>query len=180
MGASDTVDKSRKYTIAIYIFSVVLIGIIAALFFMPQYDGDVGFDKTILPLLNAIFNVFTFSFLVLSLYAIKKKKIAMHRNFVFAAFVTTFFFLICYVTYHFLSEPAVFGGSSTMRAIYLFVLISHILLAILNVPLALITVFMGLTMKVERHRRIARWTMPIWLYVSFTGVIVYLLISPYY
>ncbi|WP_020615963.1 DUF420 domain-containing protein [Paenibacillus daejeonensis] len=172
--------KSRNYTLAIYIFSVVLIGAIAALFFLPQYDGDVGFDITILPLMNAIFNVFTFSFLMLSLFAIKKKNIKLHRNFVFAAFVTTFFFLICYVTYHFLTEPAVFGGSSVMRAIYLFVLISHILLAILNVPLALITVFKGLTMKVEQHRRIARWTMPIWLYVSGTGVIVYLLISPYY
>jgi len=170
----------RNYTPMITIFSIVLIGAIAVLFFLPQYDGELGFDITILPLLNAIFNCFTFSFLLISLFAIKKKNIGMHRNFIFAAFVSTAFFLVCYVTYHFLTEPAKFGGSDTLKYIYFFVLITHILLAIVNVPLALITVTRGLNMKIESHRRIARWTMPVWLYVSSTGVIVYLLISPYY
>lgn len=173
-------SKPRNLTPVITIFSIVLIGVIALLFFMPKYEGSVGFDVTILPLLNAIFNCFTFIFLLLALFAVKKRNIPLHRKWIYAAFTTTALFLVSYVTYHFLTEPTKFGGNEVLKYIYFFVLITHVLLAIVNVPLALITMARGLTMKVERHRKIARWTMPIWLYVSFTGVIVYVLISPYY
>ncbi len=175
-----TKDRTRTMNRFVYALSAVLIIIIAILFFLPGYEGEVPFDVTILPLLNAVFNVFTFSFLVLSLVAIKKKNIKVHRRFIFAAFTTTAFFLICYVMYHFLTEPAKFGGPDWLKGIYLFVLFTHIILAIVNVPLALLSVVRGLNMHIEAHRRIARWTMPVWLYVSFTGVVVYLLISPYY
>ncbi|MFB9751673.1 DUF420 domain-containing protein [Paenibacillus hodogayensis] len=164
----------------IVVFSIVLIGIIATLFFLPGYDGEIGFDVTIFPLLNAIFNCFTFVFLLVSLWAIKRKNIPLHRNFVLLAFVSTFFFLISYVIYHFLTEPAKFGGSPVVKIIYLFILATHVLLAIVNVPLALITATQGFAGRIKQHRRIARWTMPVWLYVSSTGVVVYLLISPYY
>ncbi|MBJ6363786.1 DUF420 domain-containing protein [Paenibacillus sp. GCM10012307] len=172
--------KTRSFTLPITIFSIVLIGTIALLFFLPAYDREVSFDVKILPMLNAIYNLFTFSFLVISLVAIKKRNINVHRNFILWAFVSTALFLITYVMYHFLTEPTPFGGSATMKMIYYFILISHVLLAIVNVPLALISVSHGFNMQIERHRKIARWTMPIWLYVSATGVIVYLLISPYY
>jgi len=173
-------NSSRNFMPLIAVFSIVLIGIIALLFFMPGYDGTLGFDVTIFPLLNAIFNGFTFSFLLISLYAIKKRNITMHRNFILCAFVTTALFLVSYVIYHYLTEPTLFGGPDALRYIYYFVLISHVLLAIVNVPLALISVVKGFTKQIEGHRKIARWTMPVWLYVSSTGVIVYLLISPYY
>jgi putative membrane protein len=84
------------------------------------------------------------------------------------------------VTYHYLTESTSYGGGGPLKYVYFFILITHILLAIVIVPLALITVTRGLNMQVEKHRKIARWTMPIWLYVSLTGVLVYLLISPYY
>ncbi|MDT9725040.1 DUF420 domain-containing protein [Xylanibacillus composti] len=181
MGSSKlTNGRTKAMNMFVYALSAVLIIIIAILFFLPGYEGEVPFDVTILPLMNAIFNVFTFSFLVLSLVAIKKKNIKVHRRFIFAAFTTTAFFLLCYVTYHFLTEPAKFGGPGWLKGIYLFVLFTHIVLAVVNVPLALLSVVRGLNMQVEAHRRIARWTMPVWLYVSFTGVMVYLLISPYY
>lgn len=173
-------NQKRNFTPVIIVFSIILIGIIATLFFLPQYEGTVGFDVTILPLLNAIFNCFTFVFLLLSLYAIKKKNIPRHRNFILMAFGTTALFLVCYVIYHFITEPTKFGGSEGLKYVYFFVLITHVLLAIVNVPLALITVTRGFNMQIARHRAIARWTMPIWLYVSSTGVLVYLLISPYY
>ncbi|MBD2846490.1 DUF420 domain-containing protein [Paenibacillus sp. IB182496] len=173
-------QKTRNFTPAIAVFSIILIGIIALLFFLPGHDGELGFDVTIFPLLNAIFNLFTFSFLVIALLAVKRRNIPLHRNFIMAAFVSTFFFLVSYVTYHYLTEPTLFGGPDWLRYIYYFVLISHVMMAIVNVPLALISIAHGFNMKIEKHRRIARWTMPVWLYVSSTGVIVYLLISPYY
>ncbi|MEK8127820.1 DUF420 domain-containing protein [Paenibacillus filicis] len=173
-------NKPRNFNGAITVFSLILIAIIACLFFLPAYQGNVGFDVTIFPLLNAIFNCFTFVFLVLSLIAIKKKNINVHRNWIFAAFGSTALFLISYVTYHFLTEPTKFGGPDWLKYTYFFVLITHVLLAIVNVPLALFTMASGLGRKIARHRKIARWTMPIWLYVSATGVLVYVLISPYY
>lgn len=172
--------QQKNYTPLIAILSVVLVAIIAVLFFLPAYDGEVHFDVTILPLLNAIFNCFTFIALVVALTAILKKNIRMHKAFIFAAFGSTTLFLISYVTYHYLTESTKYGGEGILRSIYFFVLLTHIVLAIVVVPLALMSVVRGLSMQVEKHRKIARWTMPIWLYVSFTGVVVYLMISPYY
>ncbi|MCY8819980.1 DUF420 domain-containing protein, partial [Bacillus atrophaeus] len=82
--------------------------------------------------------------------------------------------------YHAVAENTLYGGEGIMRSIYFFVLISHIFLSAVIVPLALFTLIRGFSMQVERHKKIARWTMPLWLYVSLTGVIVYLMISPYY
>lgn len=172
--------RSRNYTVPIAIISIVLIGAILLLTYLPGYEGEVGFDVKILPLMNAIFNTFTFLFLLLALIAIKKKNVNTHRKFIFAAFSTTTLFLFTYVAHHILSEPTSHGGPDWVRYIYLLVLLTHIVLAAAIVPLALITVVRGLNMDVERHRKIARWTMPLWLYVSATGVIVYLMISPYY
>lgn len=172
--------KEKNYTPLISILTVVLVGLIAVLFFLPAYDGEIGFDVKILPLLNAIFNSFTFIALLVALIAILKKNVQMHRAFIGAAFVSTTFFLVSYVAYHYLTESTSYGGEGALRSIYFFVLITHILLAIVIVPLALISAVRGLQMKVDKHRKIARWTMPIWLYVSFTGVVVYLMIAPYY
>ncbi|NIK76288.1 putative membrane protein [Paenibacillus castaneae] len=172
--------KEKNYTPLISILTVVLVGVIAVLFFLPAYDGEIGFDVTILPLLNAIFNSFTFISLCVAFVAILKKNVRMHRTFIGAAFVSTALFLVSYVAYHYLTESTPYGGEGALRSIYFFVLLTHILLAIVIVPLALISAVRGLQMKVDKHRKIARWTMPIWLYVSFTGVVVYLMISPYY
>jgi len=172
--------KQKNYTPFIIVLSVVIVALVAILFFLPAYDGEIGFEVTILPLLNAIFNSFTFIFLIVALVAIKRKNIKMHRSFIWCAFGSTTLFLLSYVTYHYLTESTSFGGEGIIKTIYLFILLTHILLAIAIVPLALISLARGLSMQVERHRKIARWTMPIWLYVSLTGVIVYLMISPYY
>lgn len=172
--------KQRNYTPLVVGLSIAINVLVAVLFFLPQYKGLDQFDLTFLPMLNAIFNSFTFVFLVMALYFIKQKNIVLHRRFIFAAFTTTALFLISYVTYHFLTESTPYGGAGAIRYVYFFFLLTHILLAITIVPLALITVARGLNMQVEKHRKIARWTMPLWLYVSATGVIVYMMISPYY
>ncbi|WP_054708882.1 DUF420 domain-containing protein [Bacillus sp. JCM 19041] len=162
------------------IISIVLIGAIGILAGLPGVDDFDLFDVTILPLMNAIFNTFTFLFLLGALIAILKRNVTVHRRFIYAAFVTTTFFLITYVAHHFLSESTAFGGSGFMMYFYYFILITHIVLAAAIVPLALTSVARAWNMENERHKKIARWTMPIWLYVSFTGVLVYILISPYY
>ncbi|MFB9326129.1 DUF420 domain-containing protein [Paenibacillus aurantiacus] len=175
-----TTGRTRNYAPLIVGLSIGINVLVAILFFLPGYDGEVGFDIYLLPMLNAIFNSFTFVFLLAALYFIMKKNVTLHKRFIFAAFTSTALFLISYVTYHGLSESTPYGGTGILRGIYFFILITHILLAIVIVPLALISTARGLNMQVEKHRRIVRWTMPLWLYVSLTGVIVYVMISPYY
>ena len=174
--------KQRNYNPLIWLLSILIVGVILATYFLPEIPSGTigGFELTVLPMLNAIFNSFTFLFLLTALIMIKKKNIKLHRRFIIAAFVTTFLFCISYLTYHSLAESTSYGGDGPMKYIYYFILITHIILAALIVPLALITLGRGLNMQVEKHRKIARWTMPLWLYVSLTGVLVYLMISPYY
>ncbi|MBU8907151.1 DUF420 domain-containing protein [Desertibacillus haloalkaliphilus] len=177
--ANDPVKK-RNYKPLIIILTIVINGIVVALMSIPPVQGFDLFDVKVLPLMNAIFNSFTFLFLLAALIAIIKKNVTLHRRFIYAAFTTTTFFLVTYVAHHMLSESTSYGGEGPLRYIYFFILITHIILAAVIVPLALMAVTRAWNMEIERHRKIARWTMPLWLYVSLTGVLVYILISPYY
>ena len=177
-----TSKNNRNYTPLVVGLSIVVNAIILLLFFSPiGYRGEVTFDLTIFPRINAVLNSFTFIFLCAALYAIKKRNITVHKRFIFAAFTTTLLFCVSYLSYHYLSvETTRYGGEGLMRTVYFFILITHSVLAAIIVPLALFSLIWGLTNQVEKHRKIVRWSMPIWLYVSFTGVLVYLMISPYY
>jgi putative membrane protein len=172
--------KTDNYTPWIVGITILLNSVIVLIFFLPKYKGLSHLDLTFLPALNAVFNSFTTLFLLVALFFIKQKNITMHRRFIFAAFTSTFLFLITYVFYHMNAESTHFGGEGFIKVIYYIVLISHIVLAAPTVFLALYTAVFGYKMQVEKHRKIARFTMPIWLYVSITGVLVYILISPYY
>ncbi len=172
--------KKRNYKPFIIALSVILIGAIGVLSGMRGEKNFDAFDLTILPLTNAILNSFTFVFLVCALVAIVKRNVTVHRRFIYAAFTTTFLFLLTYVTYHYLAPSTPYGGEGFMAGFYYFILITHIILAAAIVPLALTSVARAWNQENARHKKIARWTMPIWLYVSFTGVLVYILISPYY
>ncbi|MEK3889670.1 DUF420 domain-containing protein [Bacillus sp. FSL K6-3431] len=172
--------EKRNYRPAIVTISIILIGAIGVLSGMQGVEDFDAFDVTILPLINAILNSFTFLFLVGALIAILKRNVKIHRRFIYAAFATTSLFLVTYVAFHYLSPSTPYGGEGFMAGFYYFILITHILLAAAIVPLALTSVARAWNMENERHKKIARWTMPIWLYVSLTGVLVYILISPYY
>lgn len=174
--------KQRNYSPYIWGLSVVAVILILSINYIPRTTTDtiLGIDLTLLPLINAILNGVAFIFLVAALVTIRKGKIKAHRNFIFAAFAATLLFLVTYVTYHTLAGSTSYGGDSMLKYVYYFVLITHIFLSTILLPLSLFTLARGLNMQVEKHKRIARWTMPIWLYVSVTGVLVYLLISPYY
>lgn len=172
--------KKRNYKPIIITLSVILIGAIGILAGLPGVEDFDAFDVRILPLMNATFNTFTFAFLVGALIAIMKRNVTVHRRFVYAAFVTTSLFLVTYVSYHYLAPSTPFGGEGFVKGFYFFILITHIVLAAAIVPLALTSVARAWNRDYEGHRKIVRWTMPIWLYVSLTGVLVYILISPYY
>ncbi|EGK08934.1 DUF420 domain-containing protein [Kroppenstedtia eburnea] len=173
-------EKNMNYTPWVVTLSVAVIVIVAVLYVMPK-DQTVNHDNLVfLPRLNAVFNSFTTLFLLLAWFFISKKNIKMHRRFIYGAFVSTFLFLITYLYYHSIAPSTSYGGEGVLAYLYYFILITHIVLAAVIVPLALVTFFRGMNMKVEKHRKIARWTMPLWLYVSVTGVLVYLMISPYY
>ncbi|RAL26527.1 DUF420 domain-containing protein [Thermoflavimicrobium daqui] len=177
---NEQLPKQRNYTPWVVGLTILINAIVAILMVIPKAQGFDHFDLTILPMLNAIFNSFTTVFLLAALYFIKQKNITMHRRFIFAAFSTTALFLVTYLIYHALAPSTSYGGTGPLKYFYYFVLITHIVLAVPTVFLALMTTARGLNMQKEKHRKIARWTMPIWLYVSITGVLVYILISPYY
>src|SRR5690606_2957280 len=175
-------DRSKNYRAIGIGLSAAIIVTVLVLLFLPGRgeDVDLGFDLKVLPLLNAIFNSISFVFLVLALAAIRRKRVDAHRRFILAAVVMTTLFFITYVTYHYLAPSTPYGGDGVLRYVYYFVLLTHIPLAALVVPLGIFALFTGLNLEVRRHRRIAKWAMPLWLYVSVTGVLVYILISPYY
>lgn len=133
-----------------------------------------------LPKLNAIINGTCSVLLILSLYFIKKKDIATHKKLNITTFVLSSLFLVSYIIFHATGIKTTFGGTGPIRTIYYFILITHIILAAVVLPLVLFSFQKGLQMQVEKHKKLVRWSYPIWLYVTITGVVVYLMISPYY
>lgn len=129
----------------------------------------------IFPALNASLNALSGIFLLAGYINIKRKRIAVHRRFMIAACITSLLFLVSYVTYHSLRHGVVtrFAGTGAIRTFYLTMLTTHTILAVVIVPLAILSVMNGLRMRVIEHRRVARWTFPLWMYVSVTGVLVY-------
>lgn len=139
-----------------------------------------GYDLSFLPSIYATINGVTALLLLAGLWAIKNKKRALHETIMKYCLGLSAVFLVMYVAYHMTSDPTPFGGQGAVRMVYYFLLISHIVLSVAVVPLVLFTFSRALAGNFERHRKLARFTFPIWLYVAVTGVIVYLMISPYY
>jgi putative membrane protein len=128
-----------------------------------------------LPALNATLNSAATVLLVSGWLCIKRRKQAAHIAFMILALIVSVMFLTSYVTYHVMAQPVSFQGVGWSRMVYYPLLISHIILAVVNVPLVLLTVIPAIRQRFDKHKRIARWTMPVWLYVSVTGVLVYLM-----
>lgn len=132
------------------------------------------------PTINAIINGTCFVLLLLSLRAIKQKKVQLHKKINITTFLLSAAFIMLYVVYHYFVPETKHGGEGFVKTAYLTILLLHIVLAALVLPLILISFYFGLNNKVEKHRKIVRFTYPIWLFVTLSGVIVYLMISPYY
>lgn len=170
----------RNYKPLIWSLALGINGLIVLAIFYPDKDHFKQYDFSFLPLLNAILNGLTFALLLSALWAVRKKNIRLHRILVILAFSCTSVFLLSYLCYHFTTPSTKYGGEGILKYLYFFILSTHIILAIIIVPLALISMGRGLNREIELHKKITRWSMPVWLYVSLTGVIVYLMIAPYY
>jgi putative membrane protein len=133
-----------------------------------------------LPKLHALLNGSCFILLLISLRAIKRGNVELHKKINLTAFALSALFLLSYVTYHYLSGDTKFGGTGTIKAVYLVILLTHIVFAALVLPLILWSFYLGLQDQRAKHKKVVKWAYPIWLYVTFTGVVVYLMLSPYY
>lgn len=181
------VDKSlkskqnRAATVLIAVLSVIVPLAVAVLLYFPEtFSAELGINRGLLPLVHAIINGTTAVLLLLGLLFIKNKNISAHRAVMVTAFALSALFLVSYVISKINAEPIPFGGEGSIRYVYFFVLISHILLSIPVLPLAMFAIYWGFTGEYKKHRKTVRWTFPIWLYVAVTGVLVYLFMQPYY
>jgi len=170
-------EKVRKYIPWVWILSIAVPVIVAILFLIRIPNVN---SLTFLPPVYATINAITAIVLTLAYFAIRNKKITLHERLMKTAIALSVVFLVMYVAYHMTSDPTPYGGVGISRPIYYFILISHILLSIGIIPLVLVTYVRAISKLFLDHKKIARYTFPIWMYIAVTGVIIYLMISPYY
>jgi putative membrane protein len=176
-----TIDlkKSHKYNRIINILAIVIPLVVALLLGIRQ-KIDLGSWTSTLPHINGLINSATSVLLITGFYFVKKGNIQAHRVAMTTAFCLGSLFLVSYVLYHVSNESTSFGGEGWIRPVYYFLLISHILLSVVVVWFVLRAVYYAFSNQIDLHKKTVKWAFPIWLYVSVSGVIVYLLISPYY
>lgn len=172
--------KNKKYNQFINIVAVA-IPLVVAILLNPRIPKiDLGDWTKMLPHLNGLVNSLTSLSLLAGFYFIKQKNISAHRLMMTVSFCLGAVFLVSYVLYHLSNESTPFGGEGIIRPIYYFLLISHITLSIGVVWFVLRAIYFAMSNQIELHKKAVKWAFPIWLYVSITGVIVYLMIAPYY
>lgn len=170
-------DKQARLlilTVSFVVFAAVVI------LSRVQLDVDLGFDVHVFAMINAVINSLVSLLLVAGLVAVRKKKFVQHKNIMFAAIILSVLFLVSYIAHHLLAGDTIYGGEGAIRYVYYFILITHIILAAIILPFILFTAYRSLTGQYDKHKKLAKYTWPLWLYVSITGVAVYLFISPYY
>jgi len=155
----------------------VIIPVVVAILFRVKIEG---YDFSFLPPIYASINGLTAVLLVSAVIAIRNKKRQLHERIMKTCIGLSAVFLVMYVLYHMTSDSTPFGGEGAIRYVYYFILITHIFLSVIVIPFVLFTLGRALGGNFERHKALAKYTFPIWLYVAVTGVIVYLMISPYY
>lgn len=171
--------NDRKARTLIFIFSVIVFGAIVALGRI-KLDINLGFDVHIFALANSIINSLVSLLLIAALIAVKTKHYLLHKKMMLSAMVLSILFLISYICHHLFAGETKFGGTGTVKLIYYIILGTHIPLAGIILPFILFTAYRALIGEWPKHKRLARITWPVWLYVAVTGVIVYWMISPYY
>lgn len=173
--------KETKYNKLIIALSIIIPGIVALLFGVNL--RKLGYDVeplSFLPPIYASINGLTALLLIVAVIAIKNGNRKLHENLMKSAIGCSIAFLGMYVAYHMTSDSTKFGGEGTIKYVYYFILITHIILSIIIIPLVLTTYVKAWSEQFDKHKKIAKITFPIWLYVAITGVVVYLMISPYY
>jgi len=167
----------KKLNMLAYVVSVVVLLLVGL---MRRVKIETDIDFSFLPPVHASLNALTAVILVVAFIHIKNGRVEQHRKAIYAAMFTSALFLLSYVLYHFTTPETRFGGEGVVRYIYFFILITHIILAALTLPFILLTFNRAYTDQFDRHRKMARWVFPLWLYVAVTGPICYLMLKPYY
>ena len=173
---TEKIKSDRRYNRLITILSIAIPLAVAALFGIKI---DVKLP-VFLPPVYATINAITAVVLIIAVVAIKNRKRKLHEQLMKTAIVLSVLFLLMYVAYHMTSESTKYGGEGIMRPVYFSILITHILLSVVVIPFVLITYVRAITGNFEKHKKIAKFTFPLWLYVAISGVLVYIMISPYY
>jgi len=174
-------EEEKKYKGWIWTLSIVIPVAVAALFGINL--RKLGYDVeplSFLPPIYASINGLTAILLFWAVAAIKKGNAKLHENLIKVCMVCSSLFLVMYVAYHMTSDSTPYGGEGSIRYVYFFILITHIVLSVIIIPFVLFTFVRGIAGAYERHKKLARITYPMWLYVAVTGVVVYVMISPYY
>ena len=167
----------KKLNTLAYVVSVVVLLLVGL---MRRVKIETDIDFSFLPPVHASLNALTAVILVVAFIHIKNGRVEQHRKAIYAAMVTSALFLLSYVLYHFTTPETRFGGEGTIRYIYFFILITHIVLAAVTLPFILLTFNRAFTYQFDRHKKMARWVFPLWLYVAVTGPVCYLMLKPYY
>jgi putative membrane protein len=173
------VKNDRRARILIILASIVVFG---AVVMLGRVEVPVGgaFDVHIFAKFNAVINTVVSLLLIAGLIAVRNRKYLLHKRIMMTAIILSVLFLVSYICHHLFAGDTKFGGVGTIRYFYFFILITHIFLAAIILPFILFTAYRAMISEFISHKKIARVTWPIWLYVSVTGVLVYLMISPYY
>ncbi|MCE2821998.1 MAG: DUF420 domain-containing protein [Bacteroidota bacterium] len=167
----------KKLNTLAYVVSVVVLLLVGL---MRRVKIETDIDFSFLPPVHASLNALTAVILVVAFIHIKNRRVEQHRKAIYAAMVTSALFLLSYVLYHFTTPETRFGGEGTIRYIYFFILVTHIVLAAVTLPFILLTFNRAYTDQFDRHKKMARWVFPLWLYVAVTGPVCYLMLKPYY
>jgi len=166
-----------KAIATIIVLSIAVVGFLVWLIYFKPASGDGSAVIHALPAVNASLNALSSVFLVTAYVAVRRKQLNRHLNFIFAALVSSTLFLISYITYHSFHGDTKFTAHGPVRPIYFFVLISHILLSVVAVPMILTSLYFALSGRFGTHRQVSRVTFPIWLYVSVTGVLIFVMLK---
>jgi putative membrane protein len=171
--------NDKKASLLIILFSIIVF--VAVVFLSKiKLELELPFNVHLFAQINAAINTAVSFLLLVGLLAVKRGRYALHKKVMMTSMELSLLFLVSYICHHLLSDSTVFGGEGTIRYVYYFILITHIILAAIILPFILFTSYRALVAEWPAHKKLARITWPIWFYVSVTGVIVYLLISPYY
>ena len=185
-------NDKKANRIILFISVLVFVGITALS--RVKIEADLGFDAHVFALINASLNSIVTLLLLVGFYAVKAGKLVLHRNLMAAAIILSVLFLLSYVAHHLLTDATKFGdinrdnivsdqekaGLGVSRTIYYILLLTHIPLAGIILPFILFTAYRALSGQYEKHKKLARFTWPVWLYVAISGVVIYLMINPYY
>lgn len=172
--------KERIIVPVIIAVSVLVPVLILILMLMPSHGAITEAPMGSFPFFHAVLNFCTALLLIVGFFATRIGNRIWHRNIMILAFLLSSVFLVSYVISKMSNDPVPFGGEGVLKWVYYFILITHIVLSAIIIPLVLFTIYRGLSGDVEKHRKIARYTLPVWLYVAITGVLVYVFMSPYY